>query len=116
MSLPTPPETPQLVSATVVLENSLENRLNHVLFGLFLNDHYRREVLQRLGVTGDAVIYKPCNLPGGGGPPDFVIESLDGRITGYIEVELDKNPEQLDRIPGPHESVGLQFRARRGGP
>ena len=31
------------------LENSLENRLNHVLFGLFLNDHYRREVLRCLG-------------------------------------------------------------------
>ena len=77
------------------LENSLENRLNHVLFGLFLSDHYRREVLRCLGETEDAVIYKPCNLPGGGGRPDFAIESLDGRITGYIEVELDKNPEQL---------------------
>ena len=45
------------------LKNSLENRLNHVLFGLFLNDRYRREVLRCLGITEDAVIYKPSNLP-----------------------------------------------------
>ena len=32
------------------LNNSAENRLNHVLFGLFINRHFREHVLQRLGI------------------------------------------------------------------
>ena len=75
------------------LSNSAENRLNHVLFGLFLKDEYRRAVLQRLAVAEDAIIYKPTNQPWG--RPDFAIESNGGKILGYIEVELDKNLAQL---------------------
>ena len=77
------------------LKNSAENRMNHVLFGLFLHDGYRREVLDRLGVDGDAIIYKPCDRPWG--RPDFAIESHGGKTLGYIEVELDKDLVQLNR-------------------
>ncbi len=76
------------------LDNSAENRLNHVLFGLFLKDEYRSEVLRRLGVSEEAIIYKPSSRPWG--RPDFAIESLNGETLGYIEVELDKDQAQLD--------------------
>ncbi len=77
------------------LKNSAENRLNHVLFGLFLHDGYRREILGRLGLGGDAIIYKPSDRPWG--RPDFAIESQSGETLGYIEVELDKDLAQLNR-------------------
>ena len=77
------------------LNNSAENRLNHILFGLFVNDRYRREVLRQLGVSENSVIYKPVNRDWG--RPDFAIESYEGETIGYIEVELDKDEEQLER-------------------
>ena len=77
------------------LNNSRENRLNHVLFGLFLKAEYREQILSRLKILEDAIIYKPAYLHWGG-RPDFAIESYDGETIGYIEVELDKNQEQLD--------------------
>ena len=77
------------------LNNSAENRLNHVLFGLFLNDRYRREVLRLLGVTENSVIYKPVDRSWG--RPDFALKSYEGETVGYIEVELDKDEEQLER-------------------
>ena len=76
------------------LNNSAENRLNHVLFGLFLKDEFRRAILQRLGVSQNAIIYKPSNV-WGSQRPDFAIESYDGEKLGYIEVELDKDVKQL---------------------
>ena len=76
------------------LNNSAENRLNHVLFGLFLKGEYRWEVLDRLGVSKEAIIYKPGNQSWGG-RPDFAIESYGGETIGFIESELDKDPVQL---------------------
>ena len=81
------------------LNNSPENRLNHVLFGLFLKDEYREQILSRLEIFEDAIIYKPTDRPWGG-RPDFAIESYDGETIGYIEVELDKNQQQLDDYRG----------------
>ena len=76
-----------------------ENRMNHVLFGLFINNEYRREILRQLDMSENAIIYKPKDQIWGGtsARPDFAIESYDGRILAYIEVELDKDPAQLDR-------------------
>ena len=88
------------------LNNSPENRLNHVLFGLFLNWGFRTKVLKMLGVTEDAVIYKPTNV-WGQERPDFAIESHDGRQLGYIEVEFDKDPGQLASYRANAERDGL---------
>ena len=96
------------------LDNSAENRLNHVLFGLFLKDEYRSEVLRRLGVSEEAIIYKPSSRPWG--RPDFAIESLNGETLGYIEVELDQGPGPTGRLPGQCGSPRLQLRTRGGRP
>ena len=83
------------------LKNSAENRLNHVLFGLFLHEEYRSTVLRELGAAEDSVIYKPIDRPWG--RPDFAVESGD-QIVGYIEVELDKDEPQLARY---RENAGV---------
>ena len=75
--------------------NKPENRLNMVIFGLLLNNSFRHRFLQALGIHQDAVIYKPADLKGN--RPDFAIEDLEGNLVGYIEVEWDQDPEQLDR-------------------
>ena len=43
------------------LDNHLENRLNHILFGLFLNADFREAVLDRIKLPKDSVIYKPAD-------------------------------------------------------
>ena len=77
------------------LNNSAENRLNHVLFGLFINRHFREHVLQRLGVPDASTFFKPANRPWR--RPAFAIESSTGALEAYVEVELDKNEAQLER-------------------
>lgn len=89
------------------LDNSAENRLNHILFGLFLKDEYRREVLRRLGVAQDAIIYKPSNRSWG--RPDFAVESRHGDTLGYIEVELDKDLGQLAHYQANAEASVYSF-------
>ncbi len=89
------------------LDNSAENRLNHVLFGLFLKDEYRREILRRLGVAQDAIIYKPSNRSWG--RPDFAMESRHGDTLGYIEVELDKDLGQLAHYQANAEASVYSF-------
>lgn len=89
------------------LDNSLENRLNHVLFGLFLNDDFRESVLQRLELPRDSVIYKPTTRPWG--RPDFAVEAPDGTTAGYIEVELDQDQEQLQRYKAGAEALIFSF-------
>ena len=89
------------------LNNSAENRLNHVLFGLFLKDKFREAVLRRLEITQPAIIYKPTNV-WGQERPDFAIESYDGEKLGYIEVELDKDNEQLTRYQDHARKEGLE--------
>ena len=76
------------------LNNSEENRLNHILFGLFLNDNFRESVLERIKMPRDSVIYKPTKRSWDG-TPDFAVEGPDGELAAYIEVELDQDPEQL---------------------
>lgn len=77
------------------LKNSAENRLNHILFGLFVNRGFRESVLRELGTQEDSIFFKPGSR--GWGRPDFAIESANGTLEAYIEVELDKNPAQLQR-------------------
>ena len=89
------------------LNNSAENRLNHILFGLFLNDEFRKAILQRLGVIEDAIIYKPANV-WGQARPDFAIESFACKTIGYIEVELDKDIGQLTRYKAHAKEEGLE--------
>ena len=89
------------------LNNSAENRLNHVLFGLFLKDAFREAVLQRLGVSKNAIIYKPASV-WGQERPDFAIESFACKKLGYIEVELDKDIEQLTRYKAHAKEEGLE--------
>ena len=100
------------------LNNSLENRLNHVLFGMFLNDEFRQSVLQHLQLPQDSVIYKPTDRPWG--RPDFAVEGPDGTTAAYIEVELDQDQAQLQRyragagkVPvysfGRHDDQGHHF-------
>ena len=77
------------------LDRSSENRLNHVLFGLFLNDDFRQSVLEHLAMPQDSVIYKPTDRSWG--RPDFAIEGPNGTTAGYIEVELDQDQVQLQK-------------------
>ncbi len=77
------------------LDNHLENRLNHILFGLFLNADFREAVLEHIKLPKDSVIYKPADRSWG--RPDFAVEDTDGTIVGYVEVELDQNEGQLQK-------------------
>ncbi len=77
--------------------NSEENRLNHVLFGLFLDDGFRGSVLECLGLPRDSVIYKPTTWRPSGLRPDFAVEAPDRTTAAYIEVELDQDSEQVRR-------------------
>ena len=75
-----------------------ENRINVALFGLMIDPAFRAWFQARLCLPSNSVIYPPKNAVSdeGSGRPDFAV-TQDGRIVAWIEVECDKNEEQLLR-------------------
>lgn len=63
-----------------------ENRVNLALFSLTHIPVIRAEVLDRLGLPSDSIVYPPSSE--GGRRPDFVVVSPDNRVAGWIEIEL----------------------------
>ncbi len=77
-----------------------ENRVNLTLFHLLMNDGVKEYIFRKLELDGDCVVYPAPNLVTEefdiGDRPDFKIEK-DGRLVGYIEVELGKDIAQVNK-------------------
>lgn len=77
-----------------------ENRVNITLFHLLMIDDVRNYIVSKLGLNRSCVIYPAPNLETEEfdtlDRPDYKIEE-DGRLTGYIEVELGKDIEQVEK-------------------
>jgi hypothetical protein len=77
-----------------------ENRVNITLFHLFMVDEIKQFVVSKLGLDNDCVIYPAPNLETEEfdtlDRPDYKIE-VDGKLIGYIEVELGKDIEQVEK-------------------
>ena len=71
-----------------------ENRLNVAMFGLLAQDWFRRWVLAELDMPATAIIFPPRNTKAV--RPDFAVaDPRNGRILGWVEVELGGDDEQL---------------------
>jgi len=77
-----------------------ENRVNLTLFHLLMNDGVKEYIFSKLQLDNDCVVYPAPNLVTEefdiGDRPDFKIER-DGKLVGYIEVELGKDIAQVNK-------------------
>lgn len=77
-----------------------ENRVNITLFHLLMIDDVRNYIVSKLRLSNNCVIYPAPNLETEEfhtlDRPDYKIEE-NGKLTGYIEVELGKDIEQVEK-------------------
>ncbi|MBV5343499.1 hypothetical protein JZU68_07780 [bacterium] len=77
-----------------------ENRVNLTLFHLLMNDGVKEYIFRKLELDTYCVVYPAPNLVTEefdiGDRPDFKIEK-DGKLVGYIEVELGKDIAQINK-------------------
>ena len=79
-----------------------ENRVNLALFSLMQQDWFRKWILKRLCLPGDAVVYPPTNVHSR--RPDLKVVR-DGSEVAMIEVELGTNPDQAEDYRQQFDSV-----------
>ena len=70
-----------------------ENRVNAALFALMQQNWFRQWFLKKLGLPIDAIVYPPTNR--NGRRPDLKAISPTGETLAWIEVELNKDVEQI---------------------
>ena len=73
-----------------------ENRVNLALFSLMQQTWFREWFLMKLKLPRDTVVY-PAKTQENNQRPDFRAAAPDGKSRAWIEIELSKNQEQLER-------------------
>lgn len=83
-----------------------EVRVNIALFSLMQQNWFRKWFLEKLCLPTHAIVYPPTNTSGG--RPDLKIVDAGPSTVAWIEVELSKDPGQLDSFRKEHTPIPVK--------